>query len=91
MKLNGSLSFDTSVIIWSVPEFVNLLLIVLINEEKDSLLVSMSCRDDGKLMMKLSIEPSGMFGSNFIGLPQKTDAFSGSSSVNFDFAYEISF
>jgi len=65
---------------------------VLISEEKEVVLVNISNPEDfGMLIMKLSIEWSGILGSNFTGFPQKTDAFWGSNSVIFDLAKEISF
>ncbi len=45
----------------------------------------------GKFRMKLSIDLSGMLGSNFTEFPQKADAFWGSNSAILDLANDISF
>ena len=65
---------------------------MVISDEKEVVSFNISNPDDcGILMMKLSIEWSGMLGSNFTGFPQKTDALRGSNSVIFYLAKEISF
>ena len=90
--MNKSPPLGISVTIWSVPVFIILMLIVPISEESDHELVNISSSVDfGILIMKLSIESSGILGSNFTGFPQKTDAFWGSNSVIFDLEKEISF
>ena len=75
IELNVSLPFGISDRTTRLPVLINFSIIVLINEDNNVLLVRISKPDElGIFRIKLSIDLSGMLGSNFTEFPQKTDA-----------------